>query len=192
MLCSPTRPPVRGPPPTHRASAGVASDGALAGFTFRAGQEADGADIRALVLSEKLNPLGLEPSRFTVAEAIEAGADSAVAGAVQAVCLAPASASASADGGAWELRSLVVAPQHRGKGLGSALVRRQLAALPPSAACWLTTVERRTGFYERLGFKRRALTEAPGPMAFEVAAGLVVARVLAGQQLVLLSQERAK
>ncbi|KAG2432069.1 hypothetical protein HXX76_008996 [Chlamydomonas incerta] len=85
-----------------------------------------------------------------------------------------------------ELRTLVVRPSFRGRGIGSRLVSTQLEGLAPGTAVWLTTIESRLGFYERLGFTRLRLDEAPSDMRFEVAMGLVVARLLTGKQLVVM------
>ncbi|PNW76366.1 hypothetical protein CHLRE_11g467526v5 [Chlamydomonas reinhardtii] len=147
----------------------------LDSIRLRPGAQRDANSIVSFVLSEKINPLGLDPFRFTIAEA--PGAEGIV-GIVQTVPLAaPGSA---------ELRTLVVRPSFRGRGLGSRLVSTQLEGLAPGTAVYLTTIESRLRFYKRLGFKRLLLEEAPSDMRFEVAAGLVAARLLAGQQLVVM------
>ncbi|GIL60161.1 hypothetical protein Vafri_14793 [Volvox africanus] len=125
----------------------------------------------------RMNPLGLDPRRFTVAcctridataapdrsagsppaTAGMARATDAVAGIVQVVPLS----SSGAGGGAVKLQSLVVSPEHRKKGLGSALVRQRLSALRPGTPVWLTAVERGVSFYRKLGFLLRELREVP-------------------------------
>ncbi len=60
---------------------------------------------------------------------------------------------------------------------------------------FLTTIRRRTPFYTRAGFEEVLLNPASLPLTFsmlplwfEVVAGTVVARVLAGDELVVLTR----
>ncbi|GFR45002.1 hypothetical protein Agub_g6312, partial [Astrephomene gubernaculifera] len=190
------------------------------GYILRQGTDTDLEAIWKFVLSEKINPLGLDPRRFTVAIApsqppittpgtpFRTAADEEVAGVVQTVPLSgspggglllPSPPPAGGDPGASiqeppllvELRTLVVAPGHRRRGLGSLLVTQRLCALPPGSTVWLTTLGSRERFYARLGFSRRTLGEAPRSLLPEVAAGLLAARLLAGQQLIVMSATTA-
>lgn len=134
-----------------------------------------------------MNPLGLQPERFTVAVAGAPEGGERVVGIVQVAPLGEGSTGGNAPSPASvELRSLVVARRHRRRGLGARLVRHRLAQLPPGTQVWLTTVERQEAFYNKLGFERQPLIAAPGAMRFEVAAGLLVARLVAKQQLLLM------
>ncbi|GLI70764.1 hypothetical protein VaNZ11_015794 [Volvox africanus] len=173
------------------------------GYYFRSATEEDLPSIQRLVLIEKMNPLGLDPRRFTVACCMRidvtaapgrsagsppatpgtASTTDAVVGIVQIVPLR----SSGAGEGAVKLQSLVVSPEHRKKGLGSALVCQRLSALRPGTAIWLTAVECGVSFYRRLGFLQRELREVPRELLFEVAAGTVVARLAVNQRLVVMS-----
>ncbi|GIL82380.1 hypothetical protein Vretimale_11801 [Volvox reticuliferus] len=140
------------------------------GYYFRPATEADLPTIQRLVLVEKMNPLGLDPRRFTVACCMSidaaaaadgsAGAPPAAAPVAGIVQVVPLSSSGAGEG-AMKLQSLVVSPEHRRKGLGSALVRQRLSALRPGTPVWLTAVERGISFYHRLGFQMRKLQEVP-------------------------------
>ena len=96
---------------------------------YRTGTAIDQQAIAAAVLRESMNPLFLQPDRFVVAS--DAADEQRVLGFGQ---LRPLS-------GAWELASLVVEPQARGRGLGSALVRRLLARVEGEEV-WLLWTER--------------------------------------------------
>ncbi len=72
---------------------------------LRPGQPSDRSTLWRMVLAEKLNPTGLDPARFTVAERTAADGSNRIVGVGQ---LKPLS-----DGAALELASLVVAPKER-------------------------------------------------------------------------------
>ena len=127
---------------------------------FRPATPADAPAIRRLVWGARMNPLALDPARFLVADAEGGGSPApgtppsspslAAVGQVIPLPLSPAPAA----GPAVEIRSLVVAPQLRGAGLGTALLAALLATVPPSTgAVWLTTLAGRAPFYERAGFR---------------------------------------
>ncbi len=89
-----------------------------------------------MVTGARLNPLGLDWRRFTVA--------------VDGTGTVVACTQLKPHGDARELASLVVAPGWRDRGLGSHLVRHvQGEAGPP---LWLTCRSALTPFYERHGF----------------------------------------
>ncbi|GLC51795.1 hypothetical protein PLESTB_000549300 [Pleodorina starrii] len=173
------------------------------GYELRPGSNADLPSIRSFVLNEKMNPLGLEPARFTIACVAaptiattgpnSSSSCSRIAAIVQTLPLleGPPGAEQGPGPGPVKLQSLVVAPEHRGKGLGSALVRHRLSALPPGTPVWLTAVERGAAFYQRLGFRLRGLGEVPRELWFEVAAGTAVARLAVNQRLVVMSTTTA-
>ena len=86
---------------------------ATGGLRLRPGRPADGALIRREVFREVLNPLGLDPSRFTVAERQAEDGSARVLGFGQ---IKPLSGSGRGSGGgpaALELASLVVLEQER-------------------------------------------------------------------------------
>ena len=89
-------------PPLVAAAAGGP---AAAGLRLRPGQASDRGTLWRLVLQEKLNPTGLDPGRFTVAERTAADGSARVVGIGQLKPLA--------GGAALELSSLVVLPEER-------------------------------------------------------------------------------
>ena len=141
---------------------------------YRTGTSSDQQAIAASVLRESMNPLFLQPERFEVAS--DAADEQRVLGFGQ---LRPLS-------GAWELASLVVEPEARGRGLGSALVRRLLARVEGEEV-WLLTLENTRRFYEPLGFVETPPSAAPLTMRLEQAVGSVVAGVVAGQQCIVMN-----
>jgi N-acetylglutamate synthase-like GNAT family acetyltransferase len=131
-----------------------------------------GAIFRA-VLAEKLNPLFLKPQRYTVALDARNGA---VVGFGQLRPLAS---------GAFELATVVVVPERRGAGVGAALVE-QLLERAGGSEVWLVTIGRRAAFYRRAGFAEAGSSPVPRALAFEAAIGALIARVFAGDSLVVM------
>lgn len=83
----------------------------------------------------------------------------------------------------WELASVFVFPEYRGKGVGSELVRRMMAehailGRSPSDV-YALTLETTLDWYEALGFSKT--DEIPAPMKFEVAAGSVITKLIGAQ-----------
>lgn len=163
---------------------------------FRNGSERDMSQIRRLIASERMNLLALDPARFVVATNTSTGTNDMIA-AGQLVPL---------QNGAVELRSMVVQPSHRSvtfplclftpqphhilhrrKGVGSALLA-ELLDKAGKCQVYITTVASRSAFYERAGFVRLPLypSAMPAAMWFEVAVGLVIARVLANEELIVM------
>ena len=83
----------------------AAAGGPGSNLRLRPGQPSDRPTLWRMVLGEKLNPTGLDPARFTVAERTAADGSSRVVGFGQ---LKPLSG-----GAALELSSLVVAAEER-------------------------------------------------------------------------------
>lgn len=106
-------------------------------FVLRAARPSDGGEIRALVRSERLNPLDLHHAAFVVA-----AVGPTVIGAVQIRHHAD---------GSRELGSLVVAPAWRGRGVATALVEARLAGV--SERVHLVTRRASAGLYARWGFR---------------------------------------
>lgn len=111
-------------------------DEALA-FQLRTALAEDARQIRHLVHSERLNPLGLDWRRFTVAE----DSDGNIVGCVQIK---------RHRDGSRELASLVVAPQWRGRRLGSCLVQQAKAAAGPPL--WLMCRIELAPYYRQFDF----------------------------------------
>ena len=140
--------------------------------TYRPGTPEDLPTIGAAVLRESMNPLFLDPQRF-----ILACSDSReILGFGQ---LRPAS-----DG--YELASLVVERESRGRGYGSELVRRLLARAEGEPV-WLLTLESTRSFYEPLGFGVAPEGAAPMLLRAERAIGSVVAAAVTGERLVCMT-----
>ena len=91
-------------------------------LVVRNARPADMPTIRRMVLRESMDPTQLKTENFLVAESVEAG-QPRIIGCGQT----------REYPGARELGSLVVAPDWRGRGVGSTLVRWLLAGLPAKA-----------------------------------------------------------
>ncbi|GAB4814367.1 hypothetical protein N2152v2_001413 [Parachlorella kessleri] len=122
-----------------------------------------------------MNPLiGLNPPDFTAAES-----DGRLVGFGRLKPLQP---------GAVEMTSVFVFPEHRGRGVGTAIIR-SLCASAGSQDVYLTTIGRRVALYERFGFVEVPQCDIPGPLQFEFRAGTVVAKVAANDRLVVLRRQ---
>ncbi len=117
---------------------------------MREARAGDKSAIRDLVCGERLNPLGLNWRHFVVATA----ADGSVIGCGQIKIHSD---------GSRELASLVVREDWRGRGVGSAIVRR-LAEHAPSPL-WLMCRSELAGYYRRFHF-REAGADEPLPLYF--------------------------
>lgn len=155
---------------------------------FRPGNgETDAAAIRALVWAERMNPLGLDPARFLVADA-DAGSENALLAIGQLKIIGEND---------YEIASLVTAPAARGAGVGASLLDALIAAAPPGSRLWLTTIQTRIQFYRRAGFetvpvwrvKGEEAQRPPWPLLAEAAVGSIVARVLLGVGLVVMRRD---
>lgn len=169
--------------------------------------------------ANRLNPLGLVPERFIVAEAA-AAEDSPPSSSSSGRALVGVVQREAKGLGVSELRTLVVAPSWRGQGVGSALVDAVLEQARSASSSsrgsgeggqagssaallaegggggrtlgagvevvYLTTVSRRMAFYRRWGFTEEPLAQIPAFLAFEVAAGSLVARLVANDRLVVM------
>ena len=193
---------------THRsfATSPVCKD--VAGLTLRRGVESDANTIRFAILKEKMNPLGLDPRRFVVAE--EGGQlvgfgqlkpwetlsrrrkGDLVGAAVRFLNLEP-----NWRGQLLELASLVVMPEHRGRGVGTALLNRLIedsidakdpeTLLKQETTLCLLTLKSTVGFYEKAGFSVISSEQyVPRPLQAELAAGKVVAAVVADDECVVM------
>ncbi|KAG1666187.1 hypothetical protein FOA52_012034 [Chlamydomonas sp. UWO 241] len=161
-----------------RCSASSGSGGHARAVIHRRGQPEDEEFVGDALLREALNPLGIDLSRFLVAEDAITGEP---LGFGQLELKEP---------GVYELRSLVVEPKERDKGIGLGLVRALLDTLTPSDKVWLVTVRSRVSFYVKFGFAElpRAgwISLLPRWLWFEAVAGSLVARLAVGEPLVAL------
>lgn len=187
------------------------------GMTLRHGVHSDADAIRAGVLRESMNPLGLDPTRFVVAvddvhddEIVGFGQlkpwetlsdrpkDDAMGQVVRLFDLTP-----NWSGELLELSSLVVKKEWRGRGVGTAVVRRLVmnaktatgdgataTALP--TLC-LLTLRSTIPFYERLGFQEIVSPEyVPRPLQVELALGRIVARLARNDECVAMKMDWEK
>lgn len=109
---------------------------------IRPATTADRSAILSLMRPHDPNRMGLDPTRFLVAEA-----NGHVIGIVQIK---------RHWDGTPELASLVVAEERRGQGIGSALVRsivQQHITTDPSETLYLFCLAQLAGYYGRLGFR---------------------------------------
>ena len=142
-------------------------------LSFRAGTSGDRGVLMKRVFREKMNPLGIAPGNFIIAEA-----ENEVIGFGQV----------REAGGVWELASLVVEKDWRGKGVGVQLVQKLLKRHHtdhPGEALFLITLEGTRGFYQKAGF---VVEEDPptGMMKMEMMVGSVVAGLATGQGLICM------
>jgi len=156
----------------------------LSKLRFRRGMQADTFPIALTMVQEFMNPLSINHERFLVAM----DEDGQRVGFGQIRELGEA-------GGLWELASIYVVQEWRGRGLGSELVRRLLDAHSSAgnslSSVYLLTIASTLGFYSRLGFTQCEDANVPKSMAFEVAAGSVISSVL-GNKLVCMKYDSAK
>jgi len=197
----------------------LGESGAAIRVRYREGGWSDTLPIASRLLSMKMNPLGVEPSRFIVCETAESerigfgqirllsdGVDRGGSPFFPGLASAPWSDEfKSRDGLAklfaeritqaeseprplWELASIFVEEDWRGRGIGRAIVRRLLERHEADGRAvedtYLLTLEPTVGWYEQFGFQR--VDVAPDAMKFEVAAGEALSAVL-GNQLVCMS-----
>lgn len=147
------------------------------GVRLRPGRPEDAPLLSKAVLREKMNPLGLKPERFTVAEREGSGA---VVGFGQVRPLGGE--------GAQELASLVVEEAERGRGVGSALIS-SLVQQAGDAPLYLVTIGSRVQLYRRCGFEEVPASRfgtVPLPLLLEALAGTVVAWLAVRQRLALM------
>ena len=114
-------------------------------FKLRPAVKEDQAIIRGLVSEAKINPMGLEWSRFWVAEA---------AGEVIGACQVKPHKD-----GSRELASLVVDPDWRGQGIARVLVEKFLTL--EDQPLYLTCRTELGPFYENFGFRTIELEQMP-------------------------------
>jgi N-acetylglutamate synthase-like GNAT family acetyltransferase len=187
---------------------------------FRRGLPEDSGLFFRAILSEKMNPLNINPARFLVAE--EEGEEEEEVGEREGreigggegeeegkhqrrkkKVVAFGQLAELEPGRLFELRSLVTAPERRGRGIGAEIVRGLLEEAAASAKkekdkeesattaadVVLTTISRRRAFYERSGFEEVPSSNIPRQLRLEVAVGSVVARLAVGDSLIVLRKK---
>jgi amino-acid N-acetyltransferase len=136
-------------------------DRELEKMVIRPARTGEGWRIRFLVLSARLDPTGIEPSRFHVVECEEK-------------VIACGQLRPFAD--ALELGSLVVTPAWRGRGIGTALTRYLIerADRPLYLEC---LGFRLVTFYSRFGFVPVTIGELPSAIARKFRTTAAISRV---------------
>mmetsp|Transcript_74166 Transcript_74166/g.222906 ORF Transcript_74166/g.222906 Transcript_74166/m.222906 type:complete len:185 (+) Transcript_74166:12-566(+) len=171
--CSALVPSPRAPP--ARALAACRASPPTASVSFRRGSSGDVNPIRATMLQQLMNPLSISHERFLVAES--SAGDRVGFGQIRPLGDDPA---------LWELASIFVEEPWRSRGVGSELVRKLLTEHTSTgrseADVYLLTLQKTSSWYTKFGFET---CEPPAPMAFEVAAGGVLTRLL-GESLVCM------
>jgi N-acetylglutamate synthase-like GNAT family acetyltransferase len=118
----------------------------LTEIVLRSAQEADFPAIKALIHETRINPMGLDWRRFTVAET----PDGQFMGCGQ---LKPHS------DGTLELASIAVIPSQRGKGIARVIIQKLLNDAP--RPLYLTCTSQLGPFYEKFGFRSISGAELP-------------------------------
>ena len=115
-------------------------------FSLRPATAADFPEIKALIRQVRINPIGLDWRRFTVA--VNQGGGMIACGQLKRV-----------SGGLTELASLAVRPAYRYHGVARALIEYLLADAPRPV--YLTCRSGLGGLYERFGFHSLDSDEMP-------------------------------
>jgi N-acetylglutamate synthase-like GNAT family acetyltransferase len=118
----------------------------LAEYILRPATEADYPEIKALIRQVRINPMGLDWRRFTVAV-------NGTGQMIACVQLKPV------PGGLTELASLAVLPAYRHQGIARALIEHQLADAPRPV--YLTCRSSLGKLYEKFGFRALEADETP-------------------------------
>ena len=155
----------------------VAGDRAV---RFRSGAAADQPAIFRAMVAQLMNPLALRVEHFLVAD------DDAGSGRVGFGQIRPVGSDL------WELASVYVDDDWRGRGVGSELVRQLLAghaaAGRPPCEVHLLTLDKTRGFYRALGFEQLSIKSAPAAMRPEMIAGSAITKLL-GEELACMRFE---
>jgi N-acetylglutamate synthase-like GNAT family acetyltransferase len=118
----------------------------LAEFSLRPATEADFPGIKTLIRQVRINPMGLDWRRFTVA--VNEGGKMIACAQLKPV-----------PGGFTELASLAVRPTFRQKGIARALIEHLLAEAPRPV--YLTCRSDLGKLYEKFGFQVLSYEETP-------------------------------
>src|SRR5574342_593766 len=117
-----------------------------ASYSLRPATEADFEEIKALVRQVRINPMGLDWRRFTVA----------INGSGQMIACAQLK---PVPGGLTELASLAVRPAYRRRGIARALIEHLLA--DAQRPVYLTCRSSLGKLYEKFGFRALEADETP-------------------------------
>ncbi len=115
-------------------------------FSLRQATQADAATIRGIIHETGINPMGLDWRRFTLA--VEGGEKIIGCGQIKP----------HADG-SFELASIAVLPEWRGRGVARAIIARLLEGYP--GRLYLTCRSTLEPLYNKFGFQTVSLAEMP-------------------------------
>ncbi len=138
--------------------------------TIRPATAADSKTIKRHVRREGLDPTGLDWRNFRIAED--------AAGQMVGFCQVRRYRNVR------ELGSLVVFPHARGQGIGLDLIRACLADQQPPVH--LECVAAREPYYERCGFRRIPVWQAPLPLRLKALLGGAVVRLFFREHIIVM------
>lgn len=141
-------------------------------YLIRSARASDEATIKALIRSERLDPLNVHWQNFVVAQEAEA---ERLIGVGQ---IKPYRSGR-------ELGSLVVVPDRRQSGVGGAIIRTLLKQ--ERGPLLLFCLAFREPYYAKFGFRRCGLRDLPGEFKVKYAVGTLVTR-LVGRRLIVMQR----
>lgn len=145
-------------------------------FQLRPAQASDAPGIKSLIRSVHINPMGLDWQRFIIAESQEAP----ILGCGQ---VKPHT------GGIWELASIAVWPQYRGRGIARQIIETLLAGHP--GALYLMCAAPICPLYEKFGFHLLNASEVPRYFRrMSRLAGIAGALVPGAPQILVMRRQR--
>jgi N-acetylglutamate synthase-like GNAT family acetyltransferase len=139
-------------------------------FTIRSAHADDEAIIKAMIRSERLDPLNVHWQNFLVATEGE-----------RIVGIGQVKPYRSGR----ELGSLVVVADRRKTGVAGALINALIAR--ERGPLLLFCLAFREPFYAKFGFRRVGLADIPGSFKFKYAAGVVLTRLI-GQRVIVMKR----
>eukprot|EP00898_Chlorokybus_atmophyticus_P000415 jgi/Chlat1/1374/Chrsp119S01791 len=157
---------------------------------FRTATADDMPKLRQLLLEEKMYPFGLQPGRAMIRVDGESGELLAV-GQLNREGQAEQLKSSTQQKEFLMIKGIVVPKQHRNQGHGTSMVRHLLEKAARREV-FLTTIQSRISFYERLGFTEVPWSEAPLALNVERALGTVLAGLLVGERVLVMATNRSK
>ena len=147
----------------------------LVGVHIREATAADQKIIRRMIINATLDPTSLHWSHFLIAEE-----DGQVVGIGQIRPAAP------------ELGSLVVLPEHRGRGIGGLLIRELLARYPDDGPVYLECASNMVPYYERFGFYEIQWHQAPFPLKLKAGLGKLLGPLFGVRMAVMIIDEEGQ
>ncbi|CAG0931461.1 amino-acid N-acetyltransferase [Thermoflexales bacterium] len=141
-------------------------------YLIRSARAGDEVTIKALIRSERLDPLNVHWQNFVVAEDPDVG---------RLIGIGQIKPYRSGR----ELGSLVVVPEQRQSGVGGAIIRTLLEQ--ERGPLLLFCLAFREPYYAKFGFRRCGLRDLPGEFKVKYAVGTLVTR-LVGRRLIVMQR----